>query len=85
MKITIPNIDSLNIHNVYHWILEVHSISCIVKTCSCLVTATISLNYIKARLVTRDIYLACLHTMNRHSEVATNKIMTVANRKMSIV
>ena len=38
MKITIPNIDRLNTHIVYHWNLQVHSISCITETYSCLVT-----------------------------------------------
>ena len=31
MKITMPKIDRLNMHIVYHWILQVHSISCITE------------------------------------------------------
>ena len=54
MKITIPNIDRLNMHIVYHWLLQVHSISSIIETCSCLVTVSTSLNCCKVRLVTKD-------------------------------
>ena len=61
MKITMPKIDWLNMHIVYHLILQVHSISCVIDTCSCLVTAPTSLNCSKARLVTNDFNLMCLH------------------------
>ena len=81
MKITIPNIDRLNTHIVYHWILQVHSITCIFETCSCLVTASTSLNCCKVRLVTKDFNLACLHIMNRTIEVTTNEIIGITNRK----
>ena len=85
MKITIPNINRLNMHFVYHWILQVHSISCIIETCSCLVTASTSLHCIKARLVTRDFNLVCLHIINKTIKVTTNEIIAVTKRKMSIV
>ena len=58
MKITMPKIDRLNMHIVYHWILQVHAISCITETCSCLVTIPTSLNCCKARPVTKDFTLA---------------------------
>ena len=57
MKTTIPNIDRLNIHIVYHWSLQVYSILCIIQMCSCLVTASISLKCCKARLVSNDLIL----------------------------
>ena len=85
IKITIPNIDRLNMHIVYHWILQVHSISCIVETCCCLVTLSTSLNCCKVRLVTKNFNLACLHIMNRTIEVTTYDIMGVTNRKAFIV
>ena len=85
MKLTTPIIDRFNIHIVCHWILKVHSISYIVKICSCLVTVSTSLNGCKARLVTRDFNLVCLHIMKRTIEVITTKIMAVTNRKTSIV
>ena len=77
MKITIPNIDRLNMHTVYHWILQVHSISHIAETCSCLVTASTFINCCKARFVTKDFNLVCLHIMNRTIEVTINKIIAV--------
>ena len=43
MKIIIPNIDIINMYIVYHWILQVHSISYITETCSCLVTVPLLL------------------------------------------
>ena len=42
-KTTIPNINILNMHIVYHWNLQVHSIYCNVEICSCLVTVPTSL------------------------------------------
>ena len=81
MKITIPNIEGLNMHIVYHWILQVHSISCITETGSCLVTASTSLNCCKVRLVTKAFNLVCLHIMNRAIAVTNNEIMAVTNRK----
>ena len=56
MKITIPNIDIINMHIVK---LQVHLISCIVETCSCLVTVSTSLNCCKAIVVIKDFNLAC--------------------------
>ena len=85
MKITILDIDIINMHIVYHWILQVHSASCITETCSYLVTASTSPYYYKARLITKDFNLACLHIMYRIIEVTANEIMAVTNRKMSIV
>ena len=61
MKTTMPKIDKHNMHIVYHWILQVHSISCIIETCSCLVTMPTSLICCKVRLVTKDFNLVCLH------------------------
>ena len=84
-KTTIPNIGRLNMHIAYHWSLQVHSISCIIKTCSCLITASTSLNYCKARLVTNDFNLVCLHIINRIFDVTNNVIITVTNSKMSTV
>ena len=71
MKITIPKIERLNMHIVYRWILKVHSILCIIQTCSCLVTASTSLNYCKVRLVTKDVNLACLHIMYKTTDITT--------------
>ena len=85
MKTTIPNINRLNMHIVYHWILQVHSISCIIETCSCLVTASTSLNCCKTRLVIHDFNLVHLHIINTTIEVTTNEVIAVTNRKMSIV
>ena len=81
IKITIPKMDRLNMYIVYQWILQVHSISCIIETCSCLATVPTSLNYCKVRLVTKDINLACLYIMHRSIEVASNEIKVVTNRK----
>ena len=85
MKITIPTIDIMNIHLVYHRILQVHSISCITETCSCLVTVSTSLNCYKVRLVTKDFNFACLHIMYRTIGVTTNEVTAVTNSKTSIV
>ena len=85
MKITIPNIDIINMHIVYHWILQVYSISCITETYSCLVNASTSLDCCIARLVTKDFNLVCLHIRYRTINVSTNKIIAVASRKTAIV
>ena len=85
MKITIPNIDIINMHIVYHWFLQVHSTSCITETCSCLVTASSSPNGCKVKLVTNDFNLVHLHIRYRTIEVTTNEIIAVTKRKMSIV
>ena len=77
METTLPNIDILNMHIVYHWILQVHSISCIVEIDSCLVTASTSLICCKARLVTNDFNLVWLHIINRTTKVTNNKIIAV--------
>ena len=44
MKTTMPKHDKLNMHIVYHWILQVYSISCIIETCSYLVNEPTSLS-----------------------------------------
>ena len=61
----IPNNEIISIHIVYNWILHVHSISCKIEKCSCLVNAPTSLVCFKARLVTNDFNLVCLHIMNK--------------------
>ena len=81
MKIPIPN----NVHIVYHWNLQVYSISCITETYSCLVTASTFLNCCKVRLVTKDFNLQCLHFMCRTTEVTINAIIVVIYRKTSTV
>ena len=78
-------IDRLNMYIVHHWIFQVHSISGIIETCSHLVTASTSLNCCKVRLVTKDFNIACLHIMYKTIDATTNKIMTITNRKTSIV
>ena len=78
-------IHRLNMHIVYHWILQVQSISFVKETCCCLVTASTSLICCRVRLVTKDFNLACLHIMYKTIDVNTNKILAVTNRKMSIV
>ena len=85
MKIIMPKIDRLNMHIVYHWILQVHSISCIIKTFSCLATVPTSLICCKARLVTKDFSVVCLHIICITTDVSTNKITAVTNRKVSKV
>ena len=77
---TIPNIDIPNMHMVYHWILQVHSVSCITETCSCLVTVSTSLNCCKVRLVTKHFNLAC-SIMCRTIKETTKEIRAVTNRK----
>ena len=85
MKIIMPKIDRLIMNIVYHWILQVHLISCVKETCSCLVTTPTSLNCSKARLVTKDYNFVCLHIIYITIDVTTHEIITVTNRKMSIV
>ena len=85
MKITIPNIDRLNMHIVYHWILQIYSISYSTETCSCLVTVFTSLNCCNVRLVNKDFNFACLYIMKRSIKVTTNEIISVTNRKTPIV
>ena len=80
-----PKIDRLNMHIVYHWILQVHSISYVIETCSCLVTMSTSLNRCKVRLVTKNCNLASLHIISKTIDVTTNEIMAVTKRKMSLV
>ena len=84
-KTTIPNIDIFNMHIVYHWILQVHSIPCNIEICSGLVTAPTSLICCKARLVTNDFNLVFLHIINKTIAVTNNEIIVVTNRKTSTV
>ena len=81
MKTTVPSIDMLNMHMVYHCSLQLHSISCIGQVRSCLVTASTSVICFKARLVTNNLNLVCLHFINGTTEVTNNKIIAVTNRK----
>ena len=81
MKIIMPEIDRLNIHIVYHWILQVHAISCITETCPCLDTVPTSLICSKARLVTKDFNYVCLPIIYIIIGVTTNEIIAVTNRK----
>ena len=76
-----PNIDRLNMHIVYHWILQVHSISCVIETCSCLATIPTSLIRCKARQVTKDFNFVSLHIIYKTIDVTTNEIIAVTNRK----
>ena len=85
MKTIIPNIDILSMHIVYHWILQVHSISCNSEKCSYLVTAPISLISCKTRLVTNDFNLVSLHIINKTTVVTNNEIIEVSNKKTSTV
>ena len=72
-------------HIVYHWVLHGYSISCVIETCSCLVTTPTSLICCKARLVTKDFNLVCLHIMYKTIDLTTNEMIAVTNRKTSIV
>ena len=83
IKIMMPKIDKLNI--VHLWILQVHSISCILETCSCLATTPTSPICCKARLVTKDLNFICLHIIYITIVVATNNIIAVINIKTSVV
>ena len=80
-----PKIDRLNVHTVYHWILQAHSISCVIEMCSCLANEPTPLICCKARLVTIDFNFVCLHIIYITIDVTTNEIITVTNRKTSIV
>ena len=80
-KITKTKIDKLRIRMVYHWILQVHSISCAKVTCSCLATTPTSFIW----LVTRDLSFMCLHSICMTMVVTTNEIIAVTKRKMSMV
>ena len=81
MKTSVSKIDILNMNIVYHWILQVHSMSGNVEIYSCLVTVSASVNCCKARLVTNDFYLVCMHIINITNEVTSNKIIVETNRK----
>ena len=72
-------------HIVYHWILQVHSISFNVEICSCLVTAPTSLICYKTRLEPNDFNLVCLHIINKRTVVTNNETIAVTNRKTSTV
>ena len=85
MKIIMPKIDKPNMNIVYYCILQVHSISCVIETCSCLVTVPTSLICCKARLVTEDFNFVCLHIIYIIIYVTTNEVIAVTNRKMSVV
>ena len=50
MKITMPKIEQLSMNIMYHCILQVHSISYAIETCSCLATIPTSFICCKARL-----------------------------------
>ena len=81
MKVTKPKIDKLSMSMVCHQILQVHSISCSVETCSCLATAPTSFICCKARLFTRDFSFMCLHNIYITMVVTTYEIIVVTNRK----
>ena len=68
-------------HTVYHWILQVHSISCVIETCSCLVAMPTSLNCCEARLFTKVFNLACLFIIYKTIDVTTNEIIAVKTEK----
>ena len=76
-----PKIERLNMHIVYQWILQVHSVSCLIETCSCLITMPTSLICCKARLVTKDFNFVCLHIIYNTIDVTTNKMIAVLNKK----
>ena len=85
MNTTIPNNKIIKMHIVYHWILHVHSISCKIEKCPCLVTVPTSFICCKARLVTNYFNLVCLHILNKTTIVTNNKIIAATNRKISTV
>ena len=68
-----PNNEIVNMHAVYHWILPELSMSCKVEKCFHLVNVPTSLICCKARLVTNDLNLECLHILNKTTIVANNK------------
>ena len=72
-------------HIMYYWILHVHSISCKTEICSCLVTGLTIFICCKARLVTNDFNLICLHIINKSTKVTTNEMIAETNRKTSMV
>ena len=63
--------------------LQVHSISHIIETCSCLATTPTSLICCKARLVTKDFYFTCLHIIYITIVVPTNENIAVTNRTLN--
>ena len=87
MKTTMPKIYRLNMNIVYHRILQVHSMSCVIEKCFFLVTPPTCLIYCKTRLVTKYFNLVCLNILhvNKTTDVITNEIIAVINRKTSIV
>ena len=82
MKITMPKNDKLSMIIVYHCILQVHSISCTIETCSCLATVPTSFICYKASLATSNISVVCLHNIYITIVATTNEIITVTNRKI---
>ena len=72
-------------HIVYHWILHVHSISSKIEICSCLVTVPTSFICCKARLVTNDFNVVCLHITSRITNVTNSEMIAETNRKISMV
>ena len=85
IKMIMPKITKPNVAIVYHFILQVHSISYIIEICSCLDTTSAHLICCKAILVTRDFNFVCLHTIYITTVVTTNDIIAVKNRKTSII
>ena len=83
MKIMMPKTTKYNVTFMYHWVLQVHSISCIIEICSCF--ASFPPICCKTRLVTRDFNFACLYIIYITIDVMTNEIIVVTNRKMSRV
>ena len=76
-----PKITKPNVATVYHCVLHVHSVLCILEMCSCLDTTSASLICCKAILVTKDFYFVCLHTIYITVAITSNDIITVSNRK----
>ena len=68
---------------VYNCILQLHSI--FGEMPSCLVTASPSIIFCKARLDTSVLRFACLHSIYITKVVTNNKIIAVTNRKTSLV
>ena len=81
MKTSMHKIGRLNMYIVYYCILQVHSISCVIETCSCLVTRLTSLNCCKVKLVTEDFNVVCLQIIYKTIDVTTNKIIALSNSK----
>ena len=61
---------------------KIHSISCVIETCSCLATMPSSLICCKARLVIKDFNFVCLHIIYKTIDKTTNEIIAVANRNV---